>query len=51
MTQADAKAMLVTAFRALTKRQRQRLAWHLEHKTPICCGPSAMMFARHDGAG
>jgi hypothetical protein len=42
---------LVRAFRALTKRQRDNLAWHVEKRTRICCGYDAYLYTRKDGAG
>jgi len=49
MTQAEARAVLVTAFRALSEEQRANLLWHYEKKTPICCGKQAGLY--YDGAG
>jgi len=38
MTKAQAKKILVQAFRALPKADRDRLLWHVEEGTHICCG-------------
>lgn len=40
---------LKTAFLALTDTQLKRFAWHLEHKTPVCCGDSWQMFTTEEG--
>ena len=42
---------LATAFRALTRKQRANLLWHLEHKTPICCGKDSELYTDGEGGG
>lgn len=41
--------ILVTAFKALTAREKDRLRWHLEKGTPVLCGKNAALFV--DGFG
>jgi hypothetical protein len=42
---------LVQAFRALPKRDRRRLMWHVEHGTDICCGQNTYMYSDGRGGG
>ena len=49
MNQAEAKATLVECFLALPKRDRARLRYHLENRTPVLCGERAYEYA--DGEG
>lgn len=51
MTKTEAKHHLRKAFAALTPTQRERLRWHAEEGTPICCGKDAYLYVRADGAG
>ena len=49
MTKRTAKKILVTCFKALPKRDRDRLAYHYDKNTPIVCGVDASLYT--DGGG
>lgn len=51
MTKREAKAVMRKAFSALTEKQRERLRWHAERKTPICCGGTAWDYLDGYGGG
>lgn len=51
MTKLRAKRILVAAFKALPKRDRDRLLWHAVAKTAICCGKKWSLFADGKGGG
>lgn len=42
--------ILLSAFRRLTPAQRERLRWHAEQRTPICCRLD-WTFYHKNGAG
>ncbi len=42
---------LKKCFGELTNRQLANLVWHVENKTPICCGKTADMYTTIQGAG
>ena len=46
----DAQKTLVKAFKALPKRDRERLRFHAEKKTPICCGEDCGWYVFRGGA-
>ena len=45
------KAVLATAFKALTRAQKANLKWHVEQDTPICCGEMANRYLDGKGGG
>jgi hypothetical protein len=51
MTPRSSLSILTTAFSALPRADKLRLRWHLEKKTPICCGKDAEYFVNRKGAG
>jgi hypothetical protein len=51
MTPSQARGTLTRAFSALPRADKKRLRWHLEQKTPICCGETAHLYADGKGAG
>ena len=44
-------AVLVSCFRALPRRDRERLLWHAEQKTPVLCGKHAYSYIDCRGGG
>jgi hypothetical protein len=44
-------ATLTRAFRALPRADLKRLKYHLEQKTPICCGADSGLYADGEGGG
>ena len=51
MTKIEARVILYRAFLdGLPLSGLRRLAWHVENKTPICCGKTAHLFADGNGA-
>ena len=52
VTKAQAKKILVQAFKALPKADRDRLLWHVEEGTHICCGKrEAYLYTDGKGGG
>ena len=51
MTKNEAIDSLARCFAALPKRDRERLAWHEEQGTPICCRFDHQLFLNGKGAG
>lgn len=42
---------LKRCFERLNKTQLANLVWHVENKTPICCGKTARVYTTIRGAG
>ena len=51
MTPRSSLTILVKAFRALPRADLKRLRWHLERKTPICCGSRYHLYTDGEGGG
>ena len=50
MTRTDAYEALLAAFSSVDEDAARSLLWHVEHKTPVCCGELSWSLYR-DGQG
>lgn len=52
MTPTKIAAAFGAAFARLTKRHLRNFRYHLEQRTPICCGPAkGLVYADGEGGG